>query len=95
VPQWFVRTIQSFLTERSTTIAVDKEETAPQPLIARVPQGSSLSPMLFLFYNALLLEALNLLELRLSALGFADDVNLLTYSESTVVNYITLESAHD
>jgi hypothetical protein len=42
-----------------------------------------------------LLEALDLLELPLSTLGFADDINLLTYSESTVVNCITLESAHD
>jgi hypothetical protein len=51
--------------------------------------------MLFLFYNAPLLEALDILELRLSTLGFVDDINLLTYSESTVVNCITLESAHD
>jgi hypothetical protein len=54
-----------------------------------------LSLILFLFYNALLLEALSLLELRLSALGFANDINLLTYSELTAVNYTILESAHD
>lgn len=54
-----------------------------------------LSPILFLFYNALLLEALYLLDRRLSALGFADDISLLTYSESTVANCTTLESAHD
>jgi hypothetical protein len=92
---WFVRTVRSFLSKRSTTIVVDGVETAPQLLAAGVPQGSPLSPMLFLCYNAPLLEALNLLELRLSTLGFADDINLLTYSESTVVNCITLESAHD
>jgi hypothetical protein len=92
---WFVRTVQSFLSERSTTIVVDGVETAPQSLAAGVPQGSLLSPMLFLFYNAPLLKALDLLELRLSTLGFAGDINLLTYSESTVVNCITLESAHD
>jgi hypothetical protein len=51
--------------------------------------------MLFLFYNALLLEALDLLELRLSTLSFADDINLLTYSELTVVNCITLKLAHN
>jgi hypothetical protein len=51
--------------------------------------------MFFLFYNALLLEALNILELHLSTLGFADNINLLTYSELIVVNYITLESAHN
>jgi hypothetical protein len=95
VPLWFVRTVRSFLSKRSTTIVVDGVETAPQSLAAGVPQGSPLSPMLFLFYNTPLLEALDLLELRLSTLGFADDINLLTYSESTVVNCITLESAHD
>jgi hypothetical protein len=95
VPLWFVRTVRSFLSKRSTTIVVDGVETAPQLLAAGVLQGSLLSPMLFLFYNAPLLEALDLLELRLSTLGFADDINLLTYSESTVVNCITLKSAHN
>jgi hypothetical protein len=95
VPLWFVRTVRSFLSKRSTTIVVDGVETALQSLAARVLQGSLLSLMLFLFYNALLLEALDLLELRLSTLSFADDINLLTYSKSTIVNCITLESAHD
>jgi hypothetical protein len=44
---------------------VDGEETAPQQLLAGVPQGSPLSPILFLFYNAPLLEAVSLPELRL------------------------------
>ena len=54
-----------------------------------------MSPILFLFYNAPLLEALNLPDLHLSALGFADDINLLTYSKSTAVNCTALESAYD
>jgi hypothetical protein len=95
VPLWFVQTVRSFLSERSTTIVVDRVETALQSLAAGVLQGSPLSLMLFLFYNAPLLKALDLLELRLSTLGFADDINLLTYSELTVVNCITLKSAHD
>ena len=39
VPLWFVRTVKSFLLERATTITVDSEETAPQQLLAGVPQG--------------------------------------------------------
>jgi hypothetical protein len=94
VPLWFVRTIRSFLTDRETTIVVDGEETAPRQLPAGVPQGSPLSPILFLFYNAPLLEALNQLNPQLSAVGFADDINLLTYSKSTAGNCTTLEVAH-
>jgi hypothetical protein len=42
--------------------------------------------------HAPLLEALNLPDLRPSDLGYADDINLLTYSKSTAVNCTTLES---
>src|SRR6202035_1630832 len=51
-------------------------------------------PILFLFYNALLLEALNQPDLPLLLLGFADDVNLLTYREAIVVNCTNLEIVH-
>jgi len=95
VPLWFVRMVGSFLTDRTTTLLVENEETEPRRLNAGVPQGSPLSAMLFLFYNALLLEALNQPELPLSPLGFADDINLLTYREATVVNCTNLEIAHE
>jgi hypothetical protein len=36
VPLWFVRTVRSFLSKRSTTIVVDGVETAPQSLAAGV-----------------------------------------------------------
>jgi hypothetical protein len=92
---WFVQTVKSFLTSCTTTLLVDNEETEPRQLNASVPQGSPLSPILFLFYNALLLEALNQPDLPLSPLGFADNVNLLTYREATVVNCTNLEIAHN
>ena len=95
VPYWFVRTLKSFLTDRTTTLVVDGEETEPRKLNAGVPQGSPLSPILFLFYNAPLLEKLYQPNLPLMPLGFADDVNLLTYGEATVVNCTNLELAHD
>jgi hypothetical protein len=95
VPLQLIRTIRSFLTDRTTTLIVDGKETTPQLLQAGVPQGSPLSPILFLFYNGPLLEALDIPDLRLSAIGFADDINLLTYGESTTGNCIALESAHE
>jgi retron-type reverse transcriptase len=95
VPLWFVRTIRSFLTDRTTTLMVDGEETPERQLLAGVPQGSPLSPILFLFYNAPLLEALKLPEQQVSPVGFADDVSLLTYGESTIQNCTALELAHE
>lgn len=37
IPLWFVRLVRSFLTERTTTLIVDNEETAPRQLNAGVP----------------------------------------------------------
>ena len=74
---------------------VDSEETASCPLPAGVLQGSNLSSILFLFYNALLLKALNMLEIPISPIGFADNINLLMYSELLDVNCINLELAYE
>jgi len=95
VPMWFVRTVQSFLEGRTTTLVVDGEETAPHQLNAGVPQGSPLSPILFLFYNATLLEAAYQPDLPVIPLGFADDVNLLTYNKLTTVNLANLETTYE
>lgn len=64
-------------------------------LQAGVPQGSPLSPILFLFNNAPLLEALNQPDQPLSPLGFVNDINLLTYGETTADNCSNLETAHE
>jgi hypothetical protein len=48
-----------------------------------VPQGSPLSPILFLFYNANLVEICNPPTLPASGTGFVDDVNTLAFGKST------------
>jgi Reverse transcriptase (RNA-dependent DNA polymerase) len=59
-----------------------------------IPQGSPISPILYLFYNADLLESCESLRLRTSTTGFIDDVNILTYSESTEQNCKKLAEIH-
>jgi hypothetical protein len=95
VPLWFVQTVRSFLTDCTTTLLVDNKETEPYQLQAGVPQGSLLSLILFLFYNALLLKALNQPDLSLSLLGFTNNVNLLMYKETIAENCSNLETAHE
>jgi hypothetical protein len=87
--------VKSFLTEYTTTLTIDREETALCRLNAGVLQGSLLLPILFLFYNTTLLEKVYQPDLPILLLGFADDINLLTYSKSTAVNIVNIETVHD
>lgn len=73
---------------------IDGEVTDLYQLLTGVPQGSPLSPILFLFYNSPLLDALDKPKDRLHPLGYIDDVNLLTYGESIQENCRRLEAAH-
>ena len=50
--------------------------------------------ILYLFYNTNLLESLENKGLCISAAGFIDDVNILTYSLSTRRNYEVLKRMH-
>ena len=94
IPGWLIRWIRAFLNKRSTTLLIDNETTPAYQLTAGVPQGSPLSPILFLFYNSPLLVALDQPRQRLHPLGYADDVNLLTYDETAEANCKRLEQAH-
>ena len=62
-------------------------------MIARVPQGSPLSPILFILYIASLYTALKEAYLLISIVGFADDTNLLAFGKSLEANIRQLERA--
>ena len=63
-------------------------------VLVGISQGSPISPILYLFYNADLLKSCESLRLRTSTTGFVDDVNILTYSESTEQNCKKLAEIH-
>ena len=61
---------------------------------AGVLQGSPLSPILFLFYNADLLDLCCNLAARTIAIGFIDNINILVYRPSIESNYRKLEATY-
>jgi hypothetical protein len=65
------------------------------PIQAGLPQGSPLSPILFLLYNKELLQIANWPSLGVHLVGFIDNINLLAYSKSTEQNCATLSQVHD
>ena len=91
-PQWVLDWIQSYLTDRSATLFFDDEESDPIRIRAGVPQGSPLSPILFLIYIALLYEALEEVQ-GIAVIGFADDTNVVAFAPTASENCRTLEEA--
>ena len=84
----------SFMLDRQTTLAFDGRESPAFPVLTGVSQGSPLSPILFLFYNAELLEWCAKPCNEVGCLGFVYDVTLIAWGESTENNCQQLAEAH-
>jgi len=82
------------MTDRETTLVVQGTELESRWIGAGVPQGSLLSPILFLFYNAELLDICYNPAARTVAVGFVDNVNILTYGPSIEGNCRRLEEVY-
>jgi hypothetical protein len=85
IPHVLVKWLQSFLTGRSTQLHFNGEKTETVNIPAGVPQGSPLSPLLYMFYNADLLQVGHNPNKDL-AMGFIDDVVYGTTGRSDVSN---------
>jgi hypothetical protein len=77
-----VRWIASFLTDRSTVISFDAFKSEVYRTPTGIPQGSPLLPILYLYYNADLLETCNR-EPNTIATGYIDDIGILRWGRST------------
>jgi hypothetical protein len=94
-PEWLTKAIASFLQGRRTRIAFTGHESDWIGIKAGIPQGSPLSPILFLFYISGLLEEFQNPQEATLGFGFVDDTNLITWGESARENYRRLSEAHE
>jgi exonuclease III len=89
--------VKSFLTGRSTRIKLpDGHMSEAFPTPTGIPQGSPISPILFLLFNAPLVRACTLRGLHYGeaeAFGWVDDVCILAVSNSYEENVRVLEKA--
>lgn len=84
----YTKWILSFLEYRFTTLVVGAFTRPREAVDTGIPQGSPLSPILYLFYNADLVEELD--QGPTKCFGYIDDVNLVTWGQVTEENCRTL-----
>ena len=86
--------IESFLKVRTTTLRLGTDTSAPVRTSTGVPQGSPPSPILYLCYNADLLEIGSRPDLNMCTSGYIDDVAILVSSRTTEENCRRLKQVH-
>jgi hypothetical protein len=95
LPDWMIGIVQSFLTGRRTRLIFSGYQSEWINTESGIPQGSPLSPILFLFFVSELLEALQSGDSDTLAFGFVDDTNLISWGATASENCRRLEAAHD
>ncbi len=91
IPEEVINWTKSFLSNRKTKLHFDDHVTDPLLASSGIPQGSPLSPILYLFYSADLLEITEAKRKDLFTAGYIDDTMLAAVSDSIQDNITKLE----
>ena len=91
VPVEVVHWIRGFLSQRTTIIKMPEYSAPSTRTETGIPQGSPLSPILYLFYNADLIESVSR---HAQAIGYIDDVGLLVIGTSAEENCEELQRVY-
>ena len=90
IPPVIIRWINAFCSERTASISVNGHTSPIKPLLqAGLPQGSPLSPILFLFFNADLVQ--QRINSRGGSFAFIDDYTAWVTGPSADANYVGIQ----
>ena len=87
------RWVETFLSERMASLSFDKDSEKMSPMDTGIPQGSPVSPMLFLFYVSPLFEVMRLKHPHVICPFYIDNICLLVEGNSPEENATKLEEA--
>jgi len=87
--------VKNFLRDQHITITIDDYMMMKCNVNINISQDFSLSLILYLFYNANLLEACDNIKLRTNFINFVNNINILTYKEFMKCNCRVLSEIYD
>ncbi len=85
----------SFLKNRETSLRFNEQTSDMREINAGISQRSLISLILFLFFNASLIEKCEALRIKIEVLDFVNDINILAYDRFIEEICRTLSRAHD
>ncbi len=85
----------SFLKDRKLSLMFDEQINAMQRVNADISQKFLISLILFLFFNASLIEKFEALEIKIEIFNFINDINILIYNRFIESICKTLSRAHN
>ena len=95
ISNWIIQWIKSFLKERRSSIIFEEKTSTISRINAEISQEFSVSSILYLFFNANLLDVCEQSNRKTTVIEFVDDVNVLIYSTNTKKNCRIFEKLHE
>ncbi len=92
---YIVKWTCSFLKDRESSLTFNEQISTMQRVNADISQRFLISLILFLFFNASLIEKCEALEIKIKVLDFVNDINILIYNKITKSICKSLSQAHD
>jgi len=92
---YIIEWTRSFLENRETSLIFDEQTSDMREINAGILQRFLISSILFLFFNASLIEKCEALKIKIEVLDFINDINILVYDRFTEEICRTLSKTHN
>jgi hypothetical protein len=95
ISTWIVTWTDNFMQDKKINLIVKARQTIMSNVNVDISQKSSMSLILYLFYNANLLKFLEQSSRKMIVIDFVNDINILIYNINTISNCRLLKKMHE